>query len=228
MDSTIPLLSKSEISSLQTSTVFVQPGLCRTWSETPKTGFLTTRYISFFQKTESVIAFATVLNNNRTLKCLNLNRPILFSQQEEETVHFAKMLKVIYFSGQSFFYFSFYQDFFQFYFCISLRIMPVQYWSSINFLAHLSQRLIGELIGYPWSVVVCHRRPSTISNVFSSETTWPIEAKFYVQPPWQGGKKFYINGSGHMTKMAATPIYGKNPSKIFSRTCWPIFTKLGM
>ena len=71
--------------------------------------------------------------------------------------------------------------------------------------------------------------PSTISNVFSSETTWPIEAKFYVQPPWQGGKKVYINGPGHMTKMAAMPIYGKNPSKIFfSRTGGPIFTKLGM
>ena len=103
------------------------------------------------------------------------------------------------------------------------------------FLAHLSQRLIGELIGYPWSGVrrlsssVVVRRPSTISNVFSSETTWPIEAKFYVQPPWQGGKKVYINGPGHMTKMAATPINGKNPSKIFfSRTGRPIFTKLGM
>ena len=41
LDSTIPLLSKSEISSLQPSSVAVQPGLCRTWSETPKTGFLT-------------------------------------------------------------------------------------------------------------------------------------------------------------------------------------------
>ena len=42
-DSTIPLLSKSEISSLLPSSVAVQPGLCRTWSETPKTGFLTSR-----------------------------------------------------------------------------------------------------------------------------------------------------------------------------------------
>ena len=25
----------------------VQPGLCRTWSETPKTGFLTTRFIYY-------------------------------------------------------------------------------------------------------------------------------------------------------------------------------------
>ena len=33
-DSTISLLSKSEISSLQSSSVLVQPGLCRTCSET--------------------------------------------------------------------------------------------------------------------------------------------------------------------------------------------------
>ena len=43
MDSTIPLLPKSEISRFYPSSVTVQPGLCRTWSETPKTGFLTTR-----------------------------------------------------------------------------------------------------------------------------------------------------------------------------------------
>ena len=42
-DSTIPLLSKCEISSIYPSSVALQPGLCRTWSETPKTGFLRTR-----------------------------------------------------------------------------------------------------------------------------------------------------------------------------------------
>ena len=42
IDSTIPLLSKSEIPSLQPSSVTAQPGLCRTRSGTPKTGFLTT------------------------------------------------------------------------------------------------------------------------------------------------------------------------------------------
>ena len=41
-DSTTPLLPKSEISSVKPSSVVVQPGLCQTWSETPKTGFLTT------------------------------------------------------------------------------------------------------------------------------------------------------------------------------------------
>ena len=44
-DTTIPLLSKSEILSLKPYSVTAQSGLCRTWSETPKTGFLTTRLI---------------------------------------------------------------------------------------------------------------------------------------------------------------------------------------
>ena len=42
-DSTISLLPEYEISSLQPSFVAVQPGLCMTWSEPPKTGFLRTR-----------------------------------------------------------------------------------------------------------------------------------------------------------------------------------------
>ena len=41
--STIPLLPKSEILSLYPSSVPVQAGLCGTWSENPKTGFLTSR-----------------------------------------------------------------------------------------------------------------------------------------------------------------------------------------
>ena len=41
-DSKISLLPKYEISSLQPSSVAVQPDLCGTRSETPKTGFLTT------------------------------------------------------------------------------------------------------------------------------------------------------------------------------------------
>ena len=39
--STIPLLSKYKFLSLWPSCVVVEPGLCQTWSETPKTGFLT-------------------------------------------------------------------------------------------------------------------------------------------------------------------------------------------
>ena len=42
IDSTIPLVSKFEMSSLFSLSVAIQPGLCRTWLETSKTGILTT------------------------------------------------------------------------------------------------------------------------------------------------------------------------------------------
>ena len=45
VERTIFLPPISEISSLLPSCVVVQSDLCRTWSETPKTGFLTTRLI---------------------------------------------------------------------------------------------------------------------------------------------------------------------------------------
>ena len=53
------------------------------------------------------------------------------------------------------------------------------------------------------------RRPSTFSKDFSSETTGPISIKFHMQPLDRGGKNVYIFRLGHMTKMAAMPIYGK-------------------
>ena len=92
----------------------------------------------------------------------------------------------------------------------------------------------GELIVYPCSVVrPSVRRPSVrrppFSKIFFSETAWPIKAKFYMKHLWEEGTNVYINNPGHMTKMAAMPIYGKNPSKIFfSGTIGPISTKLGM
>ena len=56
-----------------------------------------------------------------------------------------------------------------------------------------------------------------------------MKAKFCVEYPWVGGTTVCSRDLDHMTKMAATPIYGKNHSKIFfSRTGWPISTKLGM
>ena len=72
----------------------------------------------------------------------------------------------------------------------------------------------GELTLYPYSGVRCRRRGrrrrQQCLNIFSSETALPIKAKFYVEPPWEGETKVCINGPGHMTKMAAMPIYGKN------------------
>ena len=54
------------------------------------------------------------------------------------------------------------------------------------FLAHLSQRLIGELIVYTHALASVRPSLSTISNIFSSETAWPMKAKFYMEPPWVG------------------------------------------
>ena len=41
------------------------------------------------------------------------------------------------------------------------------------------------------------------------------QSQILCEPPWEIGKKVYINGPGHMTKMAATPIYDKNLQKSF-------------
>ena len=51
----------------------------------------------------------------------------------------------------------------------------------------------------------------------SPETTRPIEAKFHMEPPWEGGTKVCSNSPGHMTKMAAMPIYGKNLKNLLLR-----------
>ena len=60
-----------------------------------------------------------------------------------------------------------------------------------TFLAHLSRRLIGELIVYRSSRCPC-MRPSvpafTLSNMNISATSWLIEMKFYLKHHWGGGK----------------------------------------
>ena len=73
-DSTIPLLSKSEISSLQPSCVAVQPGLCRTWSKTPKTGFLTTRLIL-----KLLLSVSARINKNYSQIIYNSHKSSIYS-----------------------------------------------------------------------------------------------------------------------------------------------------
>ena len=59
-----------------------------------------------------------------------------------------------------------------------------------------------------------------IKTVFP-ETTRPIDLKFHMKSPYDRLAKIYTNCSGHMTKMASMPIYGKNPLNIFfSGTKW--------
>ena len=122
---------------------------------------------------------------------------------------------------------------------LQISVVLCQFFASVTltmtfkrFLAHLSQRLIDKLKGYSRSGVCpsVHQRRrgrSQCSKIFS-ETALPIKAKFYVEPPWERGTIFCSWNLGHMTKMAATPINGKNHLKIFSRTGRPISMKLGM
>ena len=57
---------------------------------------------------------------------------------------------------------------------------------------------------------------STFSNIFSLETARPIEAKFQVQPPWDGGTKVCSNSPGHMTMISWPPCpYMVKTFKIF-------------
>ena len=84
--------------------------------------------------------------------------------------------------------------------------------ASEQFLAHLSQRLIGELIVYLCSGVRrrrrCRRRRPPFSKIFS-ETAWPIKAKFYVEPLWEGGTKVYKSSRSHDQDGRHDLFYGK-------------------
>ena len=44
----------------------------------------------------------------------------------------------------------------------------------------------------------------------SFKATGQTEVKLYNELSWDKGSQIYQNGFGHMTKMAAIPIYGKN------------------
>ena len=93
------------------------------------------------------------------------------------------------------------------------RHAPVQYANYVDF-----QLTWAEGSGGAYSIgrLRCPsvvRRPSTISNDFSSETTGPIATKFHIQPPGTLQKKNYSNGLDHMTNITAMPIYGKNLKK---------------
>ena len=76
---------------------------------------------------------------------------------------------------------------------------------SSHFLAHLS------------------RTSSTFSNIFSSEATGAIEAKFHMDPSWvcvcgggRGGEReSLLKQSWSHDKMAIMPIYGKNLKQSF-------------
>ena len=82
-----------------------------------------------------------------------------------------------------------------------------------------------RFIGQGHSVTLGQSCQYTKTETFLRETTWPILTKFHRQALWNMEMTIYMY---HMTKMVAMPIYGKNPSKIFSGTAGPIFKKFGI
>ena len=52
-------------------------------------------------------------------------------------------------------------------------------------------------------------------NIVFSQTIGLIEPKFHKKTSYDKVAKMYTKYLGHMTKMTAMPIYGKNPLKIF-------------
>ena len=74
-----------------------------------------------------------------------------------------------------------------------------------------------------------HSLTFTFPNVFSLETSRPIETKFHMESPLDRGMKICSTGLCHMTNMATMPIYGKKLKKIFfSGTKRPMTLKVGM
>ena len=70
---------------------------------------------------------------------------------------------------------------------------------------------------------------STHQNIVSSETTRPFELNFHMKTPYDRLAKICTNCTGHMTKMATTPIYDKTPLNVFlSGTKRPMALGLGM
>ena len=69
-----------------------------------------------------------------------------------------------------------------------------------------------KLCEYQWSRSFIELGPYHSDSIFlnfsSSITTWLIEARFYMESPWDEGTKACSNCLGQMTKMATLPIYG--------------------
>ena len=101
---------------------------------------------------------------------------------------------------------------------------------SFFFLAHLSRRLIGELIVYPCSGVrPSVRRPSsfTISKIFFSETAGPIVLILHIHHLQVGGKNNCVFCFDRIRTLVAMATYAshrlimeKSENCQFLLSCW--------
>ena len=76
-----------------------------------------------------------------------------------------------------------------------------------QFLAHLSRRLIGELIVYPCSGV---RPSSTISKIFFSETAGPIVLILHIHHLQVGGKNNCVFCLDRIRTLVAMATYASH------------------
>ena len=92
------------------------------------------------------------------------------------------------------------------------------HWSSG--LAHLSRRLVGELIAYSWSGV----RPasSTVSNMNFSAISGPIIMKLYQKHHWDGGKAALGFGPD-LIKTLVSMATDSSHRVIMEKTVLPLF-----
>ena len=93
-----------------------------------------------------------------------------------------------------------------------------------KFLAHLSRRLIGELIVYTCSGV---RPSSTISKIFFSETAGPIVLILHIHHLQVGGKNNYVFCFDRIRTLVAMATYAshrlimeKSENCQFLLSCW--------
>ena len=84
-----------------------------------------------------------------------------------------------------------------------------------SFLAHLSRRLVwwAYRTGRPPSYVVVCRPSSTLFKQLLLRNHWANQSQISYGAFMGWGNKVCSNGPGHMTKMPAIPIYGKNLKK---------------
>ena len=94
--------------------------------------------------------------------------------------------------------------------------------TKLAFLAHLSRRLVGELIVYPWSGV---RPLSAISNMNICATSGPITTKFYLKHHWVGGKAAFDFGPDRITTVVSMATESSH-RVIMEKTVSPLYRKL--
>ena len=104
-----------------------------------------------------------------------------------------------------------------------VKINKIKQWCEdcieLALLAHLSRRLVGELIVYPWSGV---RPSSTISNMNISATSGPITLKFYQNHHWDEGKAAFGFGPDRIKTLVSMATNSSN-SVIKEKTMLPLF-----